>query len=152
MSAIPEHWTAQDRRKFFVEEFVREWRSEQALLKLKAHPFCKGYQCSVVIEGRYLAAKAKVKKLSNNNEDLLNNIFDVMNKVFESKNLRSKAEENTKATTDRKEALKKELQEMKKTLEDKSAELKAFVADNEKIQAAYYQGQYNCIANMKPKV
>ena len=56
----------------------------------------------MVVEERFLAAKAKVKELSNDNEDLLKKILDVMNNVFE-------FEENTKAITERKEALEKEL-------------------------------------------
>ena len=77
--------------------------------------------------------------LTKDNEDLLKKISDVMNKVFESEKLCSKVEENTKAITERKGALENELQEVKKTLEEKTMELGAFfVADNEKIQAAYY--------------
>ena len=42
---------------------------------------------------------------------------------------------------------------MKKAFKDKSVELKAFVlTDNAKLQAAYYQGQYDCIAFLKPEV
>nr|POF01568.1 hypothetical protein CFP56_66301 [Quercus suber] len=101
----------------------------------------KGYQCSTMLEKRYLATKAKLKELAKDNKDLLSKISDAMNKVFESEKLRSEAEENTKAITKRKEALEKELQEAKEKLEEKEAELKAFVVvDDEKIQAAYYQG------------
>lgn len=41
----------------------------------------------MVMEERYLAAKAKIEKLSNNNEDLYKMILDVMNKVSESEKL-----------------------------------------------------------------
>lgn len=76
-----------------------------------------------------------------------------MNKVSESKKLRSKAKENSKAITERKEALEKELQEVKKTLVEKDVTLKGYVAaDDAKIKEAYYQGQYDCIVTVKPKV
>ena len=106
-----------------------------------------------MIEERYLATKAKVEKLSSDNEDLLKKISDIMNKVSESKKLRSKAKENSKAITERKEALEKELQEVKKTLVEKDVTLKGYVAaDDAKIKEAYYQGQYDCIVTVKPKV
>ena len=77
----------------------------------------------------------------------------MMNKVSELEKLRSEAKENTKAIIERKEALEKGLQEIKKKLEDKNSKLEAFVAvDNEKKQAAYYQGQTNYIASVKPEV
>ena len=42
---------------------------------------------------------------------------------------------------------------MKKTLAEKDAALKGYVVANDaKIQEAYYQGQYDCIATMKPEV
>ncbi|XP_050281719.1 putative disease resistance RPP13-like protein 1 [Quercus robur] len=69
----------------------------------------RGYQCSMVIEERFLAAKAKAKELHNDNEDLLKKISDVMNKVFEFEKLKVEVEENTKAITEWKEALEKEL-------------------------------------------
>lgn len=76
-----------------------------------------------------------------------------MSKVSKSEKLHSKAKKNTNAIAERKEALEKELQETKKTLEDKNVELKAFVAtNNEKLQAAYHQGLYDCIASVKPEV
>ena len=54
---------------------------------------------------------------------------------------------------ERAEALEKELQEAKKALADKDAELNSYVAVYEvRIQEAYYQGQYDCIATMKPEV
>lgn len=107
----------------------------------------------MVIEEGYLVAKAKAEELSNDNEDLLKKISDVMNKVSKLEKLRFEVEENTKAITERKKALKKELQEVKKAIEDKSAKLKGYVAaDNAKVQAAYYQDQYDCIASVKPEV
>lgn len=63
----------------------------------------------MVVEERFLAAKAKVEELSNNNEDLLKKILDVMNNVFKFEKLRFKVEDNTKAITERKEALEKKL-------------------------------------------
>lgn len=116
-------------------------------------PSLQGYQCSAVVEIRYLATKAKLEELAKDNEDILKKISDVMNKVSESEKLHSKVEKNAKAITERKEALEKELQEIQKDLEAKIAELKAFVAmDDEKIQVAYYQGQIDCIILKKPKV
>jgi len=42
---------------------------------------------------------------------------------------------------------------VKKTLAEKDAALKGYVVANDaKIQEAYYQGQYDCIATMKPEV
>ena len=42
---------------------------------------------------------------------------------------------------------------MKKTLAEKDVTLKGYVVANDaKIQEAYYQGQYSCIATMKPEV
>lgn len=58
----------------------------------------------MVMEERYLAAKAKIKELSTDNEDLLKKILDVMTKVLESEKLRVVAEENIKAIIERKEA------------------------------------------------
>lgn len=58
----------------------------------------------MVMEERYLAAKAKIKELSTDNEDLLKKISDVMTKVLESEKLRVVAEENIKAIIERKEA------------------------------------------------
>ena len=76
-----------------------------------------------------------------------------MRKVSESKKLRAEAEENTKAIIERKDALEKELVGVKKALAEKDAALKGYVAaDDAKIQEAYYQGQYGCIASVKPKV
>ena len=76
-----------------------------------------------------------------------------MNKVSESERLRAEIKENTKAITERKEALEKELQEMKTAFAKKNAKLKGYVAiDDAKIQESYNQGQYNCIASMKPEV
>lgn len=50
-----------------------------------------------------------------------------------------------KAITERKEALENELQEVIKSLEEKDAKLKGYVmANNAKVQASYYQGQYDC--------
>ncbi|KAK9984723.1 hypothetical protein SO802_034248 [Lithocarpus litseifolius] len=113
----------------------------------------RGYQCSVMVKEKFLAAKARVVEMSNDNEDLLKKISNVMNKVSKSEKLRFKAEENTKVKTERKDALKKELQEIKKALAEKDAELKGYVVvDDAKVQAAYYQGQYDCIAFVKPKV
>ena len=107
----------------------------------------------MVIEERFWAAKAKAEELNNDNEDLLKKISDVMNKVSKSERLQSEADENIRAKTERKEALENELQEIKKALEDKDTVLKGFVAaDNAKVQAAYYQGQYDCIASIKPEV
>lgn len=63
----------------------------------------------MVVEERFLAAKAKVEELSNNNEDLLKKILDVMNNVFKFEKLQFKVEDNTKAITERKEALEKKL-------------------------------------------
>nr|POF00838.1 hypothetical protein CFP56_73709 [Quercus suber] len=61
--------------------------------------------------------------------------------------------ENTRAIAERTEALEKELQEVKKALKDKDAKLKGYVAaNNAKVQAAYYQGQYDCIAFVKPEL
>lgn len=56
------------------------------------------------MEERYLAAKAKIKELSTDNEDLLKKISDVMTKVLESEKLRVVAKENIKAIIERKEA------------------------------------------------
>lgn len=58
----------------------------------------------MVMEERYLAAKAKIKELSTDNEDLLKKISDVMTKVLESEKLRVVAKENIKAIIERKEA------------------------------------------------
>lgn len=69
------------------------------------------------MEERYLAAKAKIEKLSNNNEDLYKMILDVMNKVSESEKLWAEAEENTKAITERKKALEKEVRRWRKPLQ-----------------------------------
>lgn len=63
----------------------------------------------MVVEERFLAAKAKVEELSNDNEDLLKKILDVMNNVFKFEKLQFKVEDNTKAITERKEALEKKL-------------------------------------------
>lgn len=116
-------------------------------------PSLQGYQCSAVVESRYLATKAKLEELTKDIEDLFKKISDVMNKVSESEKLCSEAENNTKAITKRKEALEKELQEIQKNLEAKIAELKAFVVvDDEKIPVAYYQGQTDCIILKKPEV
>ncbi|XP_050283530.1 uncharacterized protein LOC126723780 [Quercus robur] len=129
-----------------------KWDDEFLLLNMNGEAIM-GYQCSMVVEERFLAAKAKAEELSNDNEDLLKKILDVMNKVYESKRLRFEAEENIKAITERKEALRKELQEMKKAFVEKDAELKGYVAvDDAKVQDAYYQGQYDCIASVKPEV
>ena len=88
----------------------------------------------MVIEERYQKAKARVKDLSNDNEDLLKKILDVMNKVLESERLRFKAEENTKSVMEKVEVLEKELQEARTALARKDAELKIFVAtDDAKI-------------------
>lgn len=107
----------------------------------------------MVIEERFWAAKAKAEELNNDNEDLLKKISDVMNKVSKSERLQSEADENIRAKTERKEALENELQEIKKALEDKDTVLKGFVAaNNAKVQVAYYQGQYDCIASIKPEV
>lgn len=97
--------------------------------------------------------KARAEELNNDNEDLLKKISDVMNKVSKSERLRFEAEENTKSIMERAEALEKKLQEARKALADKDAELNGYVATNDaRIQEAYYQGQYVCIATMKPKV
>ena len=105
----------------------------------------------MVIKERYQAAKAK--ELSNDNEDLLKKISVVMNKVLELERLRSKVEENTKAIIERVEALEKELQDSRKAFADKDTELKGYVAaDGAKIQKAYYYGQYDCIATVKPEI
>ncbi|KAL0015291.1 hypothetical protein SO802_002360 [Lithocarpus litseifolius] len=94
----------------------------------------RGYQCSTMVEKRYLAIKAKLEELAKDNEDFLGKIFDMMDKVSKLERLHSEAKENTKAITVRKEALKKELPEAKKKLEKKEAELSAFVTvNNEKI-------------------
>lgn len=69
------------------------------------------------MEERYLAAKAKIEKLSNNNEDLYKMILDVMNKVSESEKLWAEAEENSKAITERKKALEKEVRRWRKPLQ-----------------------------------
>lgn len=53
----------------------------------------------MVIEERFLAAKAKAKEQHNDNKDLLKKILDVMNKVSESEKLRAEVEGNTKANT-----------------------------------------------------
>nr|POE90550.1 hypothetical protein CFP56_61189 [Quercus suber] len=112
-----------------------------------------GYQCSIVVEKRFLTTKSKLEELAMDNKDLLSKSSDVINKVFESEKLHFDAEENTMDITERKEALEKELQEAKEKLEEKEVELKAFVAmDDEKIQATYYQGQTNYIISVKPAV
>lgn len=77
-----------------------------------------------MLEIRNLATKAKLEELAKDNEDLLSKILDVMNKVFKSEKLRFKAEDNTKAITERKEALEKELLEAKEKLEEKVAKLR----------------------------
>ena len=77
----------------------------------------------MVMEERYLVAKAKIEELSTDNEDLLKKILDVMNKVSESKKLRAEVKENTKAITKRKEALEKEVMELKKAFAEKDATL-----------------------------
>lgn len=106
-----------------------------------------------VIKERFLVTKAKAEELHTNNEDLLKKISDVMNKIYEFEKLRAEVEENTKAITERKGALDKELQEVKKALAEKDVELKGYVVVNEaKIQESYHQGQYDCIASMKPGV
>ncbi|KAL0017462.1 hypothetical protein SO802_004531 [Lithocarpus litseifolius] len=54
---------------------------------------------------------------------------------------------------ERVETLEKELEKAKKMLADKDAELKCFeAADDAKLQEAYYQGQYDCIATVKLEV
>ena len=76
-----------------------------------------------------------------------------MNKVSESERLQFEVEENTKAITKRVEALEKELQEAKTAFAGKDAKLKSYMAaDDAKIQEAYYQGQYDCIATIKSEV
>ena len=76
-----------------------------------------------------------------------------MNKVSKSERLQFEVEENTKAITKRVEALEKELQETKTAFAGKDAKLKSYVAANDaKIQEAYYQGQYGCIATIKSEV
>ena len=76
-----------------------------------------------------------------------------MNKVSESERLQSEAEENTKTIMERAETLEKELEEAKKMLAEKDVELKGYeAADDAKLQKAYYQGQYDCIATIKLKV
>ena len=107
----------------------------------------------MVMEERYRAAKSKLEELNTDKEDLLKKISDVMNKVSESERLRAKAEENTKAITERKEALKMKPQEMKTAFVEKDAKLKRYMAiDDAKIQESYNQGQCNSIASVKPKV
>ena len=99
-----------------------------------------GYQCSAIIEERFLAVKAMAEVLHADNEDLLKKISDTMSKVSESEKFRVEAKENTKAVAERKEALEQELVEVKKTLE-KEAELKGYRADDEaRIQESYNQG------------
>lgn len=76
-----------------------------------------------------------------------------MNKIFESERLQFEVEENTKAIIEKVEALENELQEAKTTLVGIDAELKSYVVtDDAKIQDAYYHGQYDYIATVKPKV
>ncbi|KAK9991143.1 hypothetical protein SO802_026128 [Lithocarpus litseifolius] len=122
-----------------------KWDDEFLLLNMKREAIM-GYQCSVIIEERYQAAKAKAEELSNDNEDLLKKILDVMNKVLEYERLRSEAKENTKAITERAEALEKKLQEARKALADKDAKLKAHMAANDaKIQEAYYRANMTAL-------
>ena len=91
--------------------------------------------------------------MSNDNEGFLKKISNVMNKVSESKSLQFEVEENTKTIMEKVEILEKELEQARKALTDKGAELKSYEAvDDAKIQDAYYQGQYDCIATIKPKV
>nr|POF06792.1 hypothetical protein CFP56_73289 [Quercus suber] len=75
-----------------------------------------------------MAAKAKAKELSNDNEDLFKKITDVMNKVLEFERPQSEVEENTKSIMERAETLEKELQEVKKCLADKDTKLKKYEA------------------------
>ena len=91
--------------------------------------------------------------MSNDNKGFLKKISNVMNKVSELESLQSEVEENTKTIMERVEILEKELEEARKALANKDAELKSYEAvDDAKIQDAYYQGQYDCIATVKPKV
>nr|POE69815.1 hypothetical protein CFP56_70303 [Quercus suber] len=78
-----------------------EKRDDHTLLLNMKKEVIMGYQCSMVVEKRYLPTKAKLEELAKDNEDLLGKISDVMNEVSES--------ENTKAIIERKEALKKNL-------------------------------------------
>lgn len=83
----------------------------------------------MVIKERYQVAKARAEELCNDNEDLL------------------------KTMMERAETIEKELQEAKKALTGKDAKLKGYEAvDEAKLQDAYYQGQYDCITTVKPKV
>ena len=105
------------------------------------------------MEERQLVAKAKIEEPITDNEDLLKKISNVMNKVSKTKKLRAKAKENTKAITERKEGLEKEVMELKKALAEKDDTLQGYeAADDTNIQEAYYQGQHDCIAFVKPKV
>nr|POE59920.1 hypothetical protein CFP56_03517 [Quercus suber] len=88
-----------------------KWDDDSLILNMKKEAIM-GYQCSVVIEERYQANKARAKELSNDNEDLLKKISDVMNKVSKFERLRSKAEENTKSIMERAKALEKELKRL----------------------------------------
>nr|POE73926.1 hypothetical protein CFP56_59378 [Quercus suber] len=81
-----------------------KWDDETLLLNMKREAVM-GYQCSAVIEERFLAFRAKAKKMNTDNEDLLKKICGTINKVSESEKLRAEAEENNKAITERKEAL-----------------------------------------------
>ena len=117
-----------------------KWDDDTLLLNMKKEVIM-GYQCSTIIEVRFLAVKAMAEVLHTDNEDLLKKISDTMSKVSESEKLRAEAKENTKAVAERKEALEQELVEVKKTLTENEAELKGYRADDEaKIQESYNQG------------
>nr|POF09862.1 hypothetical protein CFP56_74742 [Quercus suber] len=63
-----------------------KWDDDSLILNMKKKAIM-GYQCSVVIEERYQANKARAEELSNDNEDLLKKISDVMNKSQNSRAL-----------------------------------------------------------------
>ena len=70
-----------------------------------------------------------------------------------SERLQSEVEENTKTIIERAKGLEKDLQEARKAFANKNAKLKGYkAADDAKLQNADYQGQYDCVATMKPKV
>ena len=70
-----------------------------------------------------------------------------------SERLQFEVEENTETVIERAEGLEKDLQEARKAFADKNAKLKGYkAADDAKLQNADYQGQYDCVATIKPKV
>nr|POF02064.1 hypothetical protein CFP56_18187 [Quercus suber] len=121
-----------------------KWDDDTLLLNMKREAIM-GYQCSIVIEERFLVVKTKAKELHADNEDLLKKILDVMNKVSEFEKLRAEAEENTKAIAERKEAFEKVLEKMKKALVEKEVEMKV----QQNLQTFFSKGRFVALDKMQ---